>query len=510
MISETHRTMGSVEYQPLLDSNTKVSSLSADAIEDFLEHKPIEARWWLKLVAWESRLLWLLSGSSIIVSIFNYMLSFVTLMFTGHLGSLELAGASIASVGIQGLAYGIMLGMASAVQTVCGQAYGAAKHAAMGIILQRAIILHIGAAVLLTFLYWFSGPFLKAIGQSDSIAAQAQIFARGLIIQLYAFAVTCPMQRFLQAQNIVNPLAYMSVGVFVLHVLLSWLVVYVFDHGLLGAALTLSFSWCILALLNGLYIVLSPRCNQTWNGFTLKAFKGIWPYFKLTLASAIMLCLEIWYNQGLVLISGLLSNPTISLDTISICMNYLNWDMQFMLGLSAAASVRVSNELGAAHPRVAKFSVFVVNGTSVAISIVFCVIVLIFRVGLSKLFTTDSEVIEDVSNLTPLLAMSVFLNGIQPILSGVAIGSGWQAIVAYVNLFCYYVIGLTVGCVLGFKTYLGVAGIWWGMILGVFIQTVTLIILTARTNWDNEVEKAVIRIKRSAEDDTLEQLVADA
>ncbi|GMP51908.1 hypothetical protein CsSME_00017953 [Camellia sinensis var. sinensis] len=164
-------------------------------------------------MCWESRLLWLLSGSSIIVSIFNYMLSFVSLMFTGHLGALELAGASIASVGIQGLAYGIMLGMASAVQTVCGQAYGAKKYGAMGIILQRAVILHVGAAILLTFLYWFSGPILKAIGQTDSIAEEGQIFARGLIPQLYAFAISCPMQRFLQAQNIVNPLAYIAVGV---------------------------------------------------------------------------------------------------------------------------------------------------------------------------------------------------------------------------------------------------------------------------------------------------------
>lgn len=39
---------------------------------------------------------------------------------------------------------------------------------------------------------------------------------------------------------------------------------------------------------------------------------------------------------------------------------------------------------------------------------------------------------------------------------GVAIGSGWQAIVAYVNLATYYVIGLPIGCVLGFKTSLGV------------------------------------------------------
>ncbi|KAB8392293.1 hypothetical protein FH972_024808 [Carpinus fangiana] len=502
--------MGSAEYQPLLlglDSHSRIPDLSSVVIEEFLEHRPVAVRWWPRLVGWESRLLWLLSGSSIIVSIFNYMLSFVTLMFTGHLGALELAGASIASVGIQGLAYGIMLGMASAVQTVCGQAYGAKKLAAMGIICQRAIILHLGAAVILTFLYWFSGPILVAIGQSASIAEQGQIFARGLIPQIYAFAISCPMQRFLQAQNIVNPLAYMSVGVFLLHTLLTWLVVYVLDYGLLGAALTLSFSWWILVVVNALYILLSPSCKETWTGFSMKAFKGIWPYFKLTVASAVMLCLEIWYNQGLVLISGLLPNPTISLDSISICMNYLNWDMQFMLGLSAAASVRVSNELGAGHPRVAKFSVVVVNATSILISIVFSAIVLIFQVGLSKLFTSDTEVIEAVSSLTPLLAVSVFLNGIQPILSGVAIGSGWQGVVAYVNLATYYVIGLPIGCVLGFKTSLGVAGIWWGMIIGVLLQTVTLIILTVRTNWDAEVVRAAERLKKSADEENLDLVV---
>ncbi|XWS41056.1 hypothetical protein CRYUN_Cryun17cG0048000 [Craigia yunnanensis] len=465
--------MGSAaaEYQPLLlglDSHARIPDLSSVAIEEFLEHRPVALRWWPRHDIG---------------------------------GALELAGASIASVGIQGLAYGIMLGMASAVQTMCGQAYGAKQYSSMGIILQRAIILHLGAAVL-TFLYWYSGDVLQAMGQSESIAQQGQVFARGLIPQIYAFAISCPMERFLQAQNIVNPLAFMSVGVFLVHTLLTWVVVYVLDYSLLGAALTLSLSWWFLVIINGFYIVLSPSCKETWTGLSFRAFRGIWPYFKLTVASAVMLCLEIWYNQGLVLISGLLTNPTISLDSISICMNYLNWDMQFMLGLSAAASVRVSNELGAGHPRVAKFSVFVVNATSLVISIVFSAIVLIFHVGLSKAFTSDSEVIEAVSDLTPLLAISVLLNGIQPILSGVATGSGWQAIVAYVNLATYYIIGLPIGCVLGFKTSLGIAGIWWGMIIGVLLQTATLIILTARTNWKKEVEKAADRLKNSASEET--------
>jgi MATE family multidrug resistance protein len=208
--------------------------------------------------------------------------------------------------------------MASAVQTVCGQAYGARKLAAMGIICQRAIILHLGAAVILTFLYWFSGPILVAIGQSESIAEQGQIFARGLIPQIYAFAISCPMQRFLQAQNIVNPLAFMSVGVFLLHTLLTWLVVYVLDYGLFGAALTLSFSWWILVVVNALYILLSPSCKETWTGFSMKAFKGIWPYFKLTVASAVML----WYVTDI--LNFLSFSLSFSLEILMVTMMFFN------------------------------------------------------------------------------------------------------------------------------------------------------------------------------------------
>ncbi|KAG5566484.1 hypothetical protein RHGRI_002144 [Rhododendron griersonianum] len=489
LLAKAMGTMDSEENQqlPLLrrpsGENEGVSGLSSVEVERILEHKPVPLRRYVRLVGWESRSLWLLSWASIIVSVCNYMLSFVSLTFSGQLGALELAGASIAMVGTQGLAYGIMLGMASAVQTVCGQAYGAKRYDSMGIICQRAIILHLGAAILLTFLYLYFGQLLALIGQADDIVVEAKIFARGMIPQLYAFAISCPMMRFLQAQNIVNPLAYMSAGVLLLHIFLTWGVVCYLGCGLLGAALTLSFSWWLLVLLQALYILLSPSCKRTWTGFSVKAVYGIWPYFKLTIASAVMLCLEIWYNQGLVLISGLLPNPTISLDSLSIC-------------------IRIGNELGAGNPLVARFSMMVVVMISILISIFFSAIVLIFQVGLSKLFTSDAEVIAAVSNLTPLLAISVFLNGIQPILSGVAIGSGWQAVVAYVNLTTYYVIGLPIGCVLGFKTDLGAAGLWWGMIIGVLLQTATLIFITARTNWNSE---AADRLKKSGNEEALEQ-----
>ncbi|KAJ6724736.1 MULTIDRUG RESISTANCE PROTEIN [Salix viminalis] len=48
------------------------------------------------------------------------------------------------------------------------------------------------------------------------------------------------------------------------------------------------------------------------------------------------------------------------------------------------------------------------------------------------------------------------LNSVQPVISGVAIGGGWQALVAYINIGCYYVFGLPLGFRLDIKQIWGV------------------------------------------------------
>ena len=149
-------------------------------------------------------------------------------------------------------------------------------------------------------------------------------------------------------------------------------------------------------------------------------------------------------------------------------------------------SVRVSNELGATHPRTAKFAVVVVVITSFLIGLVLSAILIIFRKQYPALFSDSEEVEELVDELTPLLAFCIVINNVQPVLSGifsflscfvaicrgpingtvwswsdftstgVAIGAGWQAFVAWVNIACYYLFGVPLGLVLGYKVGLGV------------------------------------------------------
>ena len=152
-------------------------------------------------------------------------------------------------------------------------------------------------------------------------------------------------------------------------------------------------------------------------------------------------------------------------------------------GFNAAISVRVSNELGAGRPRAAKFAILVVLMSSVAIGLAFFAAVLGLRDVYGAPFTESPAVVRAVASLGVVFAFTLLLNSVQPVLSGVAVGAGWQWLVAYINLGCYYAFGLPLGYLLRF----GVQGIWAGMLCGTALQTAILTYMVWRTDWKAEV-----------------------
>ncbi|RXH79770.1 hypothetical protein DVH24_040917 [Malus domestica] len=428
----------------------------------------------------EAKKLWFLAGPAIFTSLCQYSLGAITQVFAGQVGTLDLAAVSIENSVIAGFSFGVMLGMGSALETLCGQAVGAGQLDMLGIYMQRSWVILNSTAVLLSFLYIFAQQLLKAIGQTADISKAAGVFAIWMIPQLFAYAMNFPIAKFLQSQSKMMVMAVISVVVLVLHTLFSWLLMLKVGWGLVGAAVVLNTSWWLIVLAQLGYIF-SGTCGQAWVGFSWKAFQNLWAFVKLSLASAVMLCLEVWYFMALILFAG---------------MNILGWTVMVAMGMNAAISVRVSNELGAAHPRTAKFSLVVAVITSFLIGAILSLILIISRDKYPALFSSDSEVKALVKQLTPLLATCIVINNIQPVLSGVAIGAGWQAAVAYVNVTCYYVIGVPLGLIFGYKLDWGVRGIWIGMLLGTILQTCVLFIMVYKTNWNKEASKAEDRIKK--------------
>ena len=78
----------------------------------------------------------------------------------------------------------------------------------------------------------------------------------------------------------------------------------------------------------------------------------------------------------------------------------------------------MANELGAGSAKASKFAIVNVVITSFVIGFVFFLFFLIFRGRLAYIFTDDAEVAGAVADLSPLLAFSILLNSIQPVISG--------------------------------------------------------------------------------------------
>ena len=186
--------------------------------------------------------------------------------------------------------------MASALQTLCGQAFGAKKYHMLGIYMQRAWIVLFLIAVLTLPIFLFASPILRLMGQAAAVAELTGVVARWVVPLHFGLVFLFPLQRFLQCQLKNAVLAYVSLAVLALHVLATYACVVWLGFGVVGTAVALSASWWLLFVGLIAYTVCGG-CPLTWTGLSVEAFSDLWEFTKLSAASGVM----IWYDQVLLL-----------------------------------------------------------------------------------------------------------------------------------------------------------------------------------------------------------------
>ncbi|EMS66210.1 MATE efflux family protein DTX1 [Triticum urartu] len=349
--------------------------------------------------------------------------------------------------------------MASSLDTLCGQAFGAKRYHLLGIYKQRAILVLTLVSVVVAVLWAYTGQILLLFGQDPEIAMGAGSYIRWMIPALFAYGLLQCHVRFLQTQNIVLPVMA-SAGVTALsHVLVCWLLVYRLGLGNKGAALANGISYLANVSILALYIRVSPSCRSTWTGLSKEAFRDILSFMKLAVPSALMVCLEWWSFELLVLLSGLLHNPKLEASVLSICLNTSSLAFMISLGLGAAISTRVSNELGAGRPEAARLATRVIMVLGLTAGLSLGLIMISVRNLWGYAYSNEKEVVEYIARMMPLLSVSIIFDNLQCVLSGIVRGCGLQK------------------------------GLWFGIICGIVVQMLLLLGITMRTNWDKEVRQ---------------------
>ncbi|GLU12951.1 hypothetical protein SLE2022_296040 [Rubroshorea leprosula] len=450
-----------------------------------------------KVIEEVKKQLWL-AGPLVSVGLLWYSLQMISVMFVGHLGELPLSGASMATSFASVTGFSLLVGMASALDTLCGQSYGAKQYHMLGIHMQRAMLVLFIVSIPLAIIWANTGSILVFLGQNHDIAREAGQYALFMIPSLFAYSLLQCLSRFLQTQNIVFPMMLCSGITTLLHIPLCWALVFKSGLGSRGAAFANDISYWVNVLLLACYVKFSPSCTKTRIGFSKQALHNILTFLRLAVPSAVMVCLEMWSFEMMVLLAGLLPNPELQTSVLSISLNTASIVWMIPFGLSSAVSTRVSNELGAGHPDAARLAVCVVLIIAIAEGMLVGSVLILIRSIWAYCYSSEREVVSYVAAMMPILAASNFLDGLQCVLSGTVRGCGLQKIGAYINLGSYYLVGIPSAIVLAFMLHVGGRGLWLGIICALMVQVSSLLIILIRTNWDQEAKKARERVKNSA------------
>ncbi|XP_015089696.1 protein DETOXIFICATION 18-like [Solanum pennellii] len=429
----------------------------------------------------------LFSVPMIVVNGCFYFISLVSVMFAGHLGKLELASSNLANSWAMVTGFSFMVGLSGALETLCGQGYGAKMFRMLGIHLQTSSIISFFFSVVVSVIWWYSDRILILLHQEPAIAHEAGVFLKFLIPGLFAYAFLQNIVRFLQAQSIILPLACIAVAALVLHIGIAYALVHWTHLGFKGAALAVSISFWITFIALSLYVLFSKKFSHIRpEGLSSEPLQHILSNLKLALPSAGMVCLEYWAFEILVLLAGLMPNAETTTSVVAMCVNTETIAYMISYGLSAAASTRVSNEIGAGNIRKAKQAMAVTLKLAIVAALIVDLALGFGHNAWAGLFSDEAEIIRKFASMTPLLLVSFLFDFIQGILSGVARGCGWQRFAMCINLASFYFVGMTIGAILAFKFNKGYKGLWVGLISGLACQSTSLLLLTFFIKWGKE------------------------
>jgi MATE family multidrug resistance protein len=442
-------------------------------------------------VAGEARAIGRVSVPMAVTGLVMYSRALISMLFLGRLGELALAGGSLALGFANITGYSVLSGLALGMEPICGQAFGARRGKLLALALHRTVLLLLAVALPISALWVTStGCVLKLLGQDEGVADAAQTFAAYASADLAVLAVLHPLRVYLRSQNLTLPITACSLFSVLLHGPINYLLVVRLDMGVAGVALAVALTDLNLLLALLCFLAISGAHRDSWVGPTMDCLRG-WPeLLRLAVPTATAVCLEWWWYELMIVLSGLLANPRATVASMGILIQATSLVYVFPSSLGQGASTRVSHQLGAGRPAGARRAAGAALSIGVGVGLAAAAFMVSVRGHWGRMFTSDADILRLTAVALPIAGLCELGNCPQTAGCGVLRGSARPASGARINLASFYLVGMPVGVALAFGARLGFAGLWLGLLAAQAACAVWMARAVAATDWDVEVGRA--------------------
>ena len=277
-----------------------------------------------------------------------------------------------------------------------------------------------------------------------------------------------------------------------LHAVLTYVLCYKLQVGLLGGAIATDISYWLAFFLLVLYTkyIAGSECWGGWSKATLQS-ENMWTFVRLSILGILQIGTEWWAFEIVALAAGRLG--TISLAAQSVIMTADTIFNTIPFGLGMAISSRIGNLLGSQNAKGAARAAHVSAWLAIGLGGVVLAILMGTRNYFARIFHDDPQVVHLVAEVLPLLALFQIADGLHGSCGGSLRGVGRQHVGATVNVLSYYLFALPLGIYLAFHG-MGLKGLWIGQCVALYTVGLVEWILVVRTRWGNEIDKAFQRM----------------
>jgi MATE family multidrug resistance protein len=371
---------------------------------------------------------------------------------------------------------GLLLGM----DTFVAQAYGRddlhdARHTLVnGVFLAFALT----PILMLIILSW--PALMRQFGVSPELVGPMTPFLRALNWGTLPLLVYFALRRYLQAVNVVHPIMFALVSANVVNAFGDWVLIY--GHlgfpamGITGSGWSTCIAriYMVAVLLITLLCVESKRKLESWQGTIRIDLRRAMQLLRLGIPAAAQLLFEIGAFAVATALCAKLG--PIPLSGHEVAISCAAFTFMVPLGISSAAAVRVGQEIGRGDPAAARHAGW--SAILLGVGFMFCsgTIFVSFSKIIARIFSPDPAVIHIGSTLLLVAAGFQLFDGLQVVSTGALRGAGNTRTPMLVNLLFYWLIGLPLGYLFGFKLGWGAVGIWIGLCIGLIMIGSTLLL----------------------------------
>jgi MATE family multidrug resistance protein len=396
----------------------------------------------------------------------NYFIGRLHEKTTGQ-AAVSLAGAMYMMILV------LLIGISYGLTPIVAEADAQQKKERIVVHLRHAFVQNFFSSIILFIILFSLAPLLRYSDKPADVSDLAVRYLNVTMLSMIPLSLFFTCKQFAEGMSNTKAAMFITIGANAMNIVLNYFLVFgkagFPQLGVMGACWATFISRSCMAVTMVSYIYFAKRYRDYRPAFRFRnlSWAPVKEQLRIGIPSGLMFVLEV----AAFAVPTLFIPGTFQLAAHRVSLGLAAMTYMISSGLGAAATIRVGHYLGMKDKTGLRRAGFSAALFSVTFMFFAAIIFIVFRFKLTSFFNDDPEVLKYAAPLLFIAAAFQLFDGAQVTIQGALRGLKDTVVPGVIAFVSYWLIGLPASWYFCTQMHLGVQGVWYGFILGLFFAS---------------------------------------